>query len=493
VKKSYLYRFDEEKDHFENLSPALPFTAMLNFEAHDLTIDDRGVVWLATTDGLLRYDGEKITLIQNDILGQEEVRGVTHCANDNIWISTATKGVVFYRQNTATVLGETEGLPAVISAYRCINTDVDGRLWVGTAEGLVYSRISAENLPLSNPPSFTKVMIDQEECSKDFNEELMLGKNQDLYLQFTNLSFPARNVQYQYRLIPREDRAILLEEQLWESNGNDHTLVLNQMELGDYYLELRARQPGGYQWSEPMEIQLKVFQPWYLQRWLVYSSIALLLLFIGYYFRFYMKRRFKRFQNILEYSNEKLAKKEEQLHQKIREFKEQQEELDNATSNIHTLELFTKDMPKKASWNDIITAMGKAVNQSSEVDAFEIAFVEKDEIVHRGYSSLERSGYTFRSKAFNPISSLTCWALANEKEVIINDFDQEHTQYIEKKVAYRFQSLLFIPFTLENSQQVVLCAYSTHKHHYDHNDLVMFRILSQFIYFSIHEQITKAL
>ena len=80
----------------------------------------------------------------------------------------------------------------------------------------------------------------------------------------------------------------------------------------------------------------------------------------------------------------------------------------------------------------------------------------------------------------------------NNQEVLINDFNKEHTMYIQGKPAYRFSSLLFIPFTLENDQPVVLCAYSTKKNHFDPNDLVMFRILAQFISFSIHEEITKA-
>lgn len=491
--ESYLYRFDAAKDIFVNLSPTLPFTAMLNFEVHDLTIDDRGIVWLATTDGLLRYDAEKITLIQNDILEQEEVRGVTHYSNNNIWISTATKGLVFHQQNTSTVLGETEGLPAVISAYRCITTDAQGRLWAGTAEGLVYSRISAATLPYSNPPRIRKVIIDKRELTGGFDKALELKKSDQLNLLFTNLSFPAKNVQYQYRLLPTEDRQIMLEEQLWQSNGKKNELTLSQIELGNYYLELRARQPGGYQWSKPLEIKLKVFLPWYSQSWFIYGAIGLLILFIAYYFRFYVKRRFNRLQKVLNYSNEKLAKKEALLHQKMREFEEQQEELESATSNIHTLELFIKEIPKKASWNDIITAMGKAVNQSADINAFEIAFKEKNEIVHKGFSDQERSGYTFRSKPFNAKTSLTCWAMANSKEVLINDFAKEHTMYIDEKAAYRFSSLLFIPFTLENNQPVALCAYSIQKNHFDPNDLVMFRILAQFIYFSIHEEITKKL
>ncbi|MBT8394430.1 MAG: hypothetical protein KJN66_06220, partial [Bacteroidia bacterium] len=488
--KSYLYRFDPEQDHFINLSPELPFTAMLNFEAHDLTIDDRGVVWLATTDGLLRYDGEKIALIENDILGQEEVRGVTHYSNDNIWVATATKGLVFHQQNTSTSLGESEGLPAVISAYRCITTDKEGRLWAGTAEGLVFSRISASTLPYSNPPRIRKILINRTELTRDY-EILEIKKRQQLELHLSNLSFPAKDVQYQYRLLPQEDKDILLEEQLWQSNSNNNTLQLSNIELGDYLLELRARQPGGYQWSKPLEIQLKIFTPWYSQNWFIYGSIALLIAFIGFYFRVYAKRRFKRLQEVLKYSNEKLAKKEAQLNQKIKEFENQKEELVSATSNIHTLELFIKEIPKKASWDDIITAMGKAVTQTADVNAFEIAFKERNEIVHKGYSDQERSGYTFRAKPFNPKTSLTCWAMENNKEVLINDFKKEHTMYIEEKDAYRFNSLLFIPFSLENDQPVILCAYSIRKIHFDKNDLVMFRILSQFIYFSIHEEITK--
>ncbi|WP_297696467.1 GAF domain-containing protein [uncultured Eudoraea sp.] len=489
--KSYLYRYDPQQDQFVNLSPELPFTALLNFEAHDLTIDDRGVVWLATTDGLLRYDSEQITLIKNDILGQEEVRGVTHYANNNIWIATATKGLVFHRQNTSTALGEQEGLPAVISAYRCITTDARGHLWAGTAEGLVYSRMSASDLPVSNTPRLRQITINGVESGVAFDQELRLRNNQELELEFTNVSFPAKNVHYQYRLLPEADREIMLEEQIWQSNGTTNTLKLSSLEPGDHYLELRARQPGGYQWSAPLAIQFNVFQPWYLQSWFLYGSIGLLILLIAFYFRIYLMRRFKRLQQVLKYSNEKLADKEAQLHQKIREFEEQKDELANANSNIQTLELFIKEIPEKASWQDIVTAMGKAVNLADDIDAFEIAFKEENEIVHRGFSNQERSGFTFRSKPFNAKTSLTCWAMTNNQEVLINDFEKEHGMYVQEKAAYRFNSLLFIPFTLENGQAVVLCAYSIKKNDIDPNDQIMFRILAQFIHFSIHQKLTK--
>ncbi|MBT8259736.1 MAG: GAF domain-containing protein, partial [Bacteroidia bacterium] len=337
------------------------------------------------------------------------------------------------------------------------------------------------------------ILINRKKLSNNINEALKIKKQQVLEFQLTNLSFPAKDVHYQYRLIPNEEKDILLEEQHWQSNGTNKTLKFSAIELGDYLLEIRARQPGGYQWSEPLEVPLNIYTPWYTYKWFIYGSAILILVFIGYFFRVYARRRFKRLQKVLKYSNEKLAIKQDLLNQKIKELEEKGDQLVSATSNIQTLELFIKEIPKKASWNDIITAMGEAVTQTADVNAFEIAFKEKNEIVHKGYSDQERSGYTFRAKPFDTKTSLTCWAMENNKEVLINDFLKEHTMYIEEKDAYRFSSLLFIPFSLENNQPVVLCAYSTKQNHFDKNDLVMFRILAQFIYFSIHQQIKKQL
>ncbi len=488
---SYLYQYDPVNDRFLNISPELPFEPIMNFEAHDLTIDDRGIVWLATTDGLLHYDSEMITLVRNDLLDQEEVRGVTHYSNDNIWIATATKGLVFHQDNISTALGEQEGLPSVINAYRCLTTDKHGRLWAGTPEGLVYSRISAENLPYSNSPRIRKVIIGKDNENAFEAAELKIASGEMLTLMFTNLTFPAENVQYQYRLSAENERKIDLEEKIWLSNGKNNTLKITEEITGDYMLEIRAKQPGGYQWSVPSEIPLNIYLPWYLQSWFVYISVTIFIFIATYYFRFYIQNRVGKLQAILKHSNEKLASKEALLIKKDHEFEVQRKALNNASSNIQTLELFIKDIPAHATWNDIIAAMAMAVTRCDDINAFEIAFIENDEIIHRGYSDQERSGYTFRTKAFNTKTSLTCWSMANNKEVLIKDFESEHPQYIEEKGVYRFQSLIFIPFTLENDQPVALCAYSTRKNDFDNNDLIMFRVLAQFIQTSIDQELTK--
>ncbi len=488
---SYLYHYNSQEERFENLSLPLPFESFENFEVHDLTIDDRGVVWLASTEGLLRYDSEKITLIQNEILKQEEVRGVTHIGDENIWVATATNGIVFLQKNNSTQISETAGLPASINAYRCIKADKNGRIWAGTTEGLVYSRITGETLPYSNTPRIKQVLIDQKKPKKESDEKITFHENSQLELSITNLFFPSRNIQYQYRLIPKEEKDILLEEYYWQSNNYNNIITLKNIEVGNYILEIRARQPDGFFWSLPLAIQLKVIKPWFLKRWFLYPVIASLLLLVGYYFRVQMRRRINHLQEILNFAQKKLAESESLLNQKIIEFDVQQEELANATSNIHTLELFVKFIPKKASWNDIINAMAKAVDEPNDIHAFEICFIKNHEIYHKGYSNKEKGGFTFRGKPFNPKTSLTSWAIANHKEVLINDFDKEHVMFIQRKKAYRFKSLAFVPFYLKNNQSAALCVYNTKKNAFDKNDITMLRILTRFIISSAQQEISK--
>jgi hypothetical protein len=46
---TYLFRYQPDRDRFINLSRPLPFKYSQNFEVHDLAIDERGLVWMATT------------------------------------------------------------------------------------------------------------------------------------------------------------------------------------------------------------------------------------------------------------------------------------------------------------------------------------------------------------------------------------------------------------------------------------------------------------
>jgi transcriptional regulator with GAF, ATPase, and Fis domain len=201
---------------------------------------------------------------------------------------------------------------------------------------------------------------------------------------------------------------------------------------------------------------------------------------LAYYLRFFVLRRIKKLQFLIQSQSIRLAEKQAQLDKKIKEFNEHQQDYQVTMSNVQMLELFIKAIPPKTGWNEIITAMGKAVDQSIDIAAFEIAFLDDKEVTYRGYSYKEEGGYTYRHKPFNTKTSLVSWALAHRQEVVINNFDEEHQLYIEKKDAYYYQSLVVIPFQ-KDKENVALCAYSIDKHQFNQNEVIMLRILVKFI------------
>ncbi len=490
---NYFYVYDSSQNRFVNLSPTLPFEAGPGFEVHDMTVDERGVVWLASTDGLLRYDSEKMVLIQNELLGQREVRGVTSLPDNKLWIATATDGLIYYQDKTFTSVDESAGLPSLINTYRSIVSDDLGRIWVGTTEGLVFSRNAHSTLPTSPKPRIQYININHDPLHQIPNKRFKMRQSDRADIRYTNLSFGREPTEYQFRTVLEEEYGILLEEQIWQPAAHQGIVVLENMEIGNYIVEVRAREPGGYQWSQPHKFDLHVFRPWFYQTWFLIPIIAGGILLLGYYLSFSLKRRINKMKEVLKYANTRLAEKQAQLDQKINEFDEKEVELANARSNIQTLELFIQEMDTNTSWNEIITVMGKAVDQSIDVDAFEICFTEKNSIFHKGYSNQESGGYTFRSKPFDPKTSLTSWAIANESEVKINDFDEEHSMYILPKQAYRFKSLIFVPFSLNDDRSAALCIYSTKKNQFDDNDLIMVRILARFIALNVNQEITQVL
>jgi streptogramin lyase len=137
---TYLYRYLPEEDAFVNLSLPFDFSVSPNFEVHDLTLDKEGVIWMASTNGLLRYDMDRVRRVD---LGPEytdiEVRAVMDMPDGSIWVSTDTEGMIRYEDGETVVVKEESGLPSKVMTYRCLAKDQKNRLWVGTAEGLVYS------------------------------------------------------------------------------------------------------------------------------------------------------------------------------------------------------------------------------------------------------------------------------------------------------------------------------------------------------------------
>ena len=99
--------------------------------------DSKGFLWICTTNGLFRYDGysfKNINSIASGILKYE-----TYCIvedkNQNFWIGTAGKGIVYYNSHTGKLfsLKLSEGNNSKVNRILFFQN----RIWIATNEGLL--------------------------------------------------------------------------------------------------------------------------------------------------------------------------------------------------------------------------------------------------------------------------------------------------------------------------------------------------------------------
>src|SRR5919108_557973 len=100
-----------------------------------LFVDRSGALWIGTYGGgLTRYkDGTFTTYDRNDGLSHPMVRAITQTRDGSIWVGT-NSGLNRFAEGRFTVYTTQDGLAS--DYIRALREDRDGTLWVGTANGL---------------------------------------------------------------------------------------------------------------------------------------------------------------------------------------------------------------------------------------------------------------------------------------------------------------------------------------------------------------------
>jgi Predicted periplasmic ligand-binding sensor domain len=110
----------------------LPTNTVLN-----VAQDGVGYIWIASYDGLIRFDGSSFTVFSKaDGRGfaAESARKLEVAPDGSLWIGTNDDGVYHYEGGRFSRFGQAEGLGDLSS--RALGLDGEGALWVGTAKGV---------------------------------------------------------------------------------------------------------------------------------------------------------------------------------------------------------------------------------------------------------------------------------------------------------------------------------------------------------------------
>ncbi len=448
---SFLYRYLPEEDLFMNLSMPLDFPYSPNFEVHDLAIDRDGVVWMASTNGLLRYDMDRVRRVN---LGSDytdiEIRAVSAMPDGSIWASTDTEGVLCYRNDETVVIKEESGLPSKVMTYRCLVSDPSGRLWVGTAEGVVFS-LKPEPAPrFTQMPLLVSATVDG---IRNITDRIILLEDQILSLRFVTPSFHGYRTFYQHRL----------NDTPWSEPSSQRELRLDQLEPGNYRIEVRARKEGGYIWSDPRQLDFEVILHWYSNPLYLWSLGVLLVGFI-ILIMWYRRKRYlantARLTEGLRMEKDALEQRDADLHEVK---KEAQLEHRQVRAHMLTLEIMHRLISKITpgmKWEETLEMISLILLKLPGVVAFEIGIREGNHIQFEGYSEWVRN-FTSDRVPYDPAVSLAAYCMEKAQPTLINQLASEAIKLVPSwdRRLNRYGSAISVPFFLEN-RQAILSIYS---------------------------------
>jgi len=263
-----------------------------------LAIDSSGVLWVATANGLVRFDREheQFTLYdERDGLPARAVNGILEDRTGNLWVSTAgglsqfnprTKAFTNYYEADGLAGNAFEGFPAAYRSQR-------GQMFFGSKSGLtsfwpeqmvekpyippvVLTGFSLRNLPVAPSPGSTLA------TSISFTPSLTLSHAQNMFsFEFAALSYadPQRN-QYRYMLEPLDHS--------WNHADAQHRLAtFTTLPAGDYTLRIQGSNNRGVWNEQGVALQLRILPPWWGTTWFrgVCAAVFVFLLWAVWRFR----------------------------------------------------------------------------------------------------------------------------------------------------------------------------------------------------------------
>lgn len=256
----------------------------------DIYEDDTGVIWIATREGLARYENEKFEtfntgdgLLHNDIfriLPDEETTFWT-CSNWGVQFFSK-QDIEAYRRDEisaipANMLTPSDGLPS-----RECNGGVypagwkmdNGDLWFPTTNGAAVFNPADIELDTTPPIILNESLVKNGNNFHPSDSPVLEAGTRSFEIHYTALEFlnPER-VRFRYRLKNFDDQ--------WVEAGDRRTAFYTALSPGTYEFELIASKASGI-WSEIPASFTFTIKPYFYETRTFYLLIFLLLFFAGF-------------------------------------------------------------------------------------------------------------------------------------------------------------------------------------------------------------------
>jgi len=470
---TYLYRYHRSSDSFINLSLPLPFHNP-GFEVHDICLDPTGIIWLGTTDGLLRYDAKSIERVDLGEFTTVEVRGVNRTKDNSIWVATDTYGLIRYKDREVIRFDESSGLPSKITTYRTLHVDQDQKLWLGTAEGLVISQEENPQPRITPKPLLLSIFVNDEMVEEIQKKVFPYGTA--LRLEFTSLSYPGKGVKYQYQLINEEGD----NPPQWKKLGTDRSLFIAPLSYGQYQLHIRAKQTGEFLWSDPLTLTFEVRKVWF-KTWWAYTlfSVTGILLIWGF----------------LQLNTYKLRKEKKKLEELI--YQKPANVSSDGNNDLKVINSILNEVNNASSLQERMTNVFKILKNTYPIDVFGIGnYSEKEnQLEIQSISQTGKDGYDRKTVSVTGEKNFAFQCVKDKKEISILDFQQDYkadgdglTEFHEEK---QMNSLIYLPIIKEDKCQGLITLKSQRKNAFNASDMYVFRIIRSIFSTVLYKRVAK--
>jgi signal transduction histidine kinase/ligand-binding sensor domain-containing protein/DNA-binding response OmpR family regulator len=126
--------------HFDHLGTA---DGLSELNPNSILQDRRGFIWIATNDGLNRYDGYKFKIFRNDVkdttsIGNNYIQDIKEDKDGNIWVATVGGGLNKYDRKTNRfkryIHNEKDSKSISSNFVSKIVIEASGEIWAGTQQ-----------------------------------------------------------------------------------------------------------------------------------------------------------------------------------------------------------------------------------------------------------------------------------------------------------------------------------------------------------------------
>jgi signal transduction histidine kinase len=206
-------------------------------------------------DTVREFDGRRWRVLRR---GFDRVHGFQLARDGILWVA-AGSGLHRYTDGSWFVLGEEEGLPA--AAVYSVFEDGSGRLWTGTARGLLAFDPMAD----PDPPRAEIVGADTPAEAGD-NRALFIFGGEDRW-RFA----PAGRLMFSWQF----------DNNVWAPWRLAGSIQLTNLAAGTHRFSVRAMDPSGNIQGDPVSFEFGVSLPWFKEPRLVWTSAAVAVLLVA--------------------------------------------------------------------------------------------------------------------------------------------------------------------------------------------------------------------